>query len=157
MDKERMMIMKVCCECGEPATTEDNWFGQTFCDSCDRDNERAADNPPENEYPVKTIMRWQGIYSTGDSAEEQANFYGGLVLMEMLMEGKCTMFTREGDRLDAEEAARTAADAWDTDPDKLIAKALEWEPLLKLRREDPDGYRREMEKRNREWVEADTE
>lgn len=42
-DKEKVMTTRKCDECCEPATTEDNWLGQAFCDSCDRDNERAAE------------------------------------------------------------------------------------------------------------------
>lgn len=107
----------------------------------------------DGEYPVKTFLRMEGVYPMGGVTEEESDYFGALLLMEMMMEGRPTMFTREGECLDADEAAETAASAWDTDADKLIAKAREWEPLLKLRREDPDRYRREMAKRMRERLE----
>lgn len=93
------------------------------------------------------------MYPMEGLTEEESNYYGGMMLMEMLMDGKTTMFTREGECLDPVEAARIAADAWDTDLDKLIVKALEFEPLLKLRRNDIDRYRTEMSKRTRKMVE----
>lgn len=109
-----------------------------------------AENSRENEYLVKSTMRSLGLYPSGDGTEEQSNYVNGLTLMAMMMEGRMTTFTHEGQCLEAKEAARIAADAWDADPDKLLALALEWEPLLKLRRDDPDRYRTEIAKRFRE-------
>ena len=114
---------------------------------------RQAGNLPENGYPDKTFLRSLGLYPMKGFTEEESNYFGGMMLMEMLMEGKTTMFTHEGECLNPEDAARIAANAWNTDAVKLTVKALEWEPLLKLRRDDPDRYRSEMSKRTREMVE----
>jgi len=100
-----------------------------------------------DDYLVKSMMRAYGIHPGEGQTEEQANYTHGLVLMEMLMEGKPTQFTRDGECLGPEAAARTAADAWDADFDRLLAKALEWAPLMELRREDPEAWRAEMAKR----------
>lgn len=81
------------------------------------------------DYPVKAMMRSQGLYPKKGMTEEQTNFSCALLLMEMLMRGKETMHTREGDKLPLEEAAEIAADCWGADKDEMIASWRRWDAM----------------------------